>query len=101
MHAVINRLKLATPIDPAVFARAQEELPPRVAEVDGLRAFHVLRAAEDELVVLILADTAEALDELRDRVGNAWMRENIVPHLAGGTDRMIAEGLVGWDRPAG
>lgn len=101
MHAVINRLKLATPVDSAVFARAQEELPPRVAEVDGLRAFHVMRVAEDELVVLILADRAEALDELRDRVGNAWMREHIVPHLAGGTERMIAEGLVSWDRAAG
>lgn len=101
MHAVINRLKLATPVDPAVFARAQEELLPQVAEVDGIRAFHLLRASDDELVVLILGDTAQALDDLRDRAGNAWMREHIVPHLAGGTDRVVAEGLVGWDRPAG
>jgi hypothetical protein len=98
MHAVVNRLRLAHPIDSPVFENAQRELPPRAAEIEGLRAFHVLRAGDDELSVLILGDTPEALERMRTEVGNDWMRENIVPHLAGGTERVVAESVVSWER---
>jgi len=98
MHAVVNRLRLARPIDPSVFEAAQRELPPRAAEIDGLRAFHVLRAGDDELIVLIMGDTPEALEQMRTEVGNDWMRENVVPHLAGGTERIVTEAVVSWER---
>ena len=98
MHAVVNRLRLARPIDQSVFENAQRELPPRAAEIEDLRAFHVLRAGDDELIVLILGDAPEALERMRTEVGNDWMRENIVPHLAGGTERVVAESVVSWER---
>ena len=98
MHAVVNRLRLARPIDQSVFENAQRELPPRATEIEDLRAFHVLRAGDDELIVLILGDTPEALERMRTEVGNDWMRENIVPHLAGGTERVVAESVVSWER---
>ena len=98
MHAVVNRLRLAQPIDPAVFEAAQRELPPRAAQIDGLRAFHVLRVGDDELVVLVIGDTPDALDRMRDEVGNAWMREQIVPHLAGGTERLVGQAVVSYER---
>jgi hypothetical protein len=98
MHAVVNRLRLARPIDSSVFENAQRDLPPRAAEIEGLRAFHVLRAGDDELVVLIMGDTPEALEQMRAEVGNDWMRENVVAHLAGGTERVVAEAVVSWER---
>jgi hypothetical protein len=98
MHAVVNRLRLARPIDPAVFEAAQRDLPARAAQIEGLRAFHVLRAGDDELLLLILGDTPEALERMRSEVGNDWMVENIVPHLAGGTERTVGEAVVSWDR---
>ena len=98
MHAVVNRLRLARAIAPSVFEDAQRELPPRAAEIEGLRAFHVLRAGDEELIVLIMGDTPAALEQMRAEVGNDWMRENVVPHLAGGTERVVAQSVVSWER---
>ncbi len=98
MHAVVNRLRLQTPVPDEVFAAAQRQLPARVAEIPGIRAFHVLRAGAEELVVLILADDADSIERMRAEIGDAWMRENVVPHLAGPTERVVAEGVVSFER---
>ena len=98
MHAVVNRLRLKHPIDPEVFAAAQRDLPPRAAQIDGLLAFHVVRVADDELVVVILGDSAAALERMRDEIGNEWMSDNIVPHLAAPTDRIAGESVVSFQR---
>jgi hypothetical protein len=98
VHAVVNRIRLKSPIDPEVFAAAQRELPPRAAQIDGLRAFHLLRAADDDLIVVILADHAEALEQMRSEIGNDWMRENVVPHAAGPPERLVGEAVVSYER---
>jgi hypothetical protein len=98
MHAVVNRLRLAHPIDRSIFEDAQRELPPRAARIEGLRAFHVLQVSDDELLLLIFGDTPDALERMRTEVGNDWMREHIVPHLAGGTERLVAQAVVSWER---
>jgi hypothetical protein len=98
MHAVINRLRLKRPIDPEVFAAARRDLVPRVARVAGIAAFHVVQVADDELVVVILGDDGAALERLRDEAGNAWMTENITPHLAAGTERQVGESVVAYTR---
>lgn len=98
MHAVVNRLRLAHPIDPSVFEAAQRDLPPRAAQIEGLRGFHLLRVSDDELVLVILGDTPQALERMRDEIGNDWMRENVVPHLAGGTERLVGEAVVSFER---
>lgn len=98
MQAVVNRIRLKSPIDAAVFAVARRDIPPRAAEIEGLQAFHVLRVSEDELVVLVIGDSEEALDRMRAEVGNAWMRENVVPHAAAPPERVVGEAVVSFQR---
>lgn len=45
MHAVINRIRLAEPLDEGVFAAAQRELPPQAAQIEGLSAVSYERGA--------------------------------------------------------
>lgn len=99
MHAVINRIHLATPIDDGVFAAAQRELPPRAAQVDGLIAFHVFRGSDPhELGVLIVGERPEALEQMRRQIGNAWMSEHVVPHAVAPPERFVGEAVVSFER---
>ncbi len=91
MHAVINRIRLKEPIDEAVYVAAQAELPARVAEIDGIRALYLVRSGEDDLLVVILGDSPEAIDQMRDEIGNEWMRAHVVPHAAGPPERGLGE----------
>jgi hypothetical protein len=50
VYAVVNRLRLSIPVPGEVFEAAQRDIPPRAALIEGLRAFHVLRVGEEELV---------------------------------------------------
>lgn len=89
MHAVVNRLRLSTPIPPEVWARAQEEVPPRARAVPGFKALHVIQVSDDEVVLVVVADSAETLDRVATEVGNTWMRDNVIPHLAAPPERQV------------
>lgn len=98
MHAVVNRIRLARPIPDEVFASAAREVMPRVEAIEGLRAMHLVSAGEHELVVVLLADSPEALERTRVEVGNAWMRENVVPYAAGAPERVTGEVVASFER---
>jgi hypothetical protein len=89
MHAVINELSLATPIDPQVWEQARTELLPKMAAVDGFHAVHIVELSPDKVVLVILADSAEALNRIATEAGNSFMVEHIVPHLAGPPQRQV------------
>ncbi len=98
MHAVVNRISLKSPIDPAVFEAAHRDIPARAAEIEGLRAFHLIRCGEEDLLVVIIAETEQALERMRSEIGNDWMRENVIPHAAGPPDRLSGELVVSFER---
>jgi len=101
MHAVINRIRLAEPLDDEVFAAAQRELPPLAAQIEGLTGFHVLRGADPhELTVVVVGEHPAALEAMRERVGNGWMREHVVPHAAAPPERFVGEAVVSYERDA-
>jgi hypothetical protein len=52
---------------------------------------YVIEVTEEEVVLVVVADTAETLDRVATEVGNAWMRENVIPHLAGPPDRQMGK----------
>jgi len=98
MHAVVNRIRLNGPIDDEVYVAAQRDLPDRVASIDGIRAFYVVRCGDDDLVVVILGDSQEVIDQMRIEIGNDWMRANIVPHAASPPDRLVGEIVAAYER---
>ncbi len=91
MYAVVNRLRLKSAIPPEVWERAQAELPARAREVPGFEALYVIEVADDEVVLLVVGDTAETLDRVASEVGNDWMTDNVIPHLAAPPDRQIGK----------
>ena len=97
MHAVVNRIRLKEPIADEAFREAETQMPARAAAVDGLRAVRLIRAG-DELLVVILADHEAALEAFRESFGNAWMRENVIPHAAGPPERLVGEVVASYDR---
>jgi hypothetical protein len=98
MHAVINRIPLREPLDDAALAAAQDDLDAQAAQVDGLAAIHVLRTRDDELVVLVFGDDEAALDRTREQLGNAFMREHVIPHAAGPPERIVTEIVLSYQR---
>ena len=91
MYAVVNRLRLSKPIPPEVWERAQAEVPPLARQVPGFKSLHVIEISDDEIVLVVVADSAETLDRVATEVGNAWMRENVIPYLASPPDRQIGK----------
>jgi hypothetical protein len=68
MHAVVNRIRLKDPIDDEVYTAAQRDLPNRVARNGGIRAFYLVRCGDDDLLVVILGDSQEAIDQMRAEI---------------------------------
>jgi hypothetical protein len=97
MYAVVNRLRLSTPIPPEVWERAQAEVPARAREVPGFEALHVIEISDEEIVLVVIADTAETLDRVATEVGNTWMRDNVIPHLAGPPERQTGKVVASSD----
>jgi hypothetical protein len=69
MHAVVNRLRLKAPIPAEVWSRAQVEVPPLARQVPGFKSLYVVELTEEEVVLVVVGDTAETLDRVATEVG--------------------------------
>lgn len=95
---IVNRVRLAEPLPEQVLARAREELPARAAAIAGMRSLHVVPVGADELLVVLAGDDEQAIDRLREEVGNDFMRRHVIPHAAGPPERSGGEAAVDWFR---
>ncbi len=91
MHAVVNELTFAQPVDAALFLQARDEMEAAMRAVPGFEAFHVVRTSDTTAVLLIVAASAETLDRLATEVGSPWMRAHVVPLLAAPPGRQVGE----------
>jgi hypothetical protein len=98
MHAVINRISLKHPLEDEVYAAAQRDLPDRVAAIEGIHALYLVRSGDHDLLVVILGDSREAIDQMRDQIGNDWMRANVIPHATQPPDRVTGEVVTAFER---
>jgi hypothetical protein len=89
MAAVVNVLKFKESVDPALFEAAIRELVSDMRAIDGFEALHIVQTADNEVILIILADTVETLDRLATEVGSPWMSAHVVPLLAGPPQRHI------------
>jgi hypothetical protein len=101
MHTVVNRIPLREPLSEAELAAAQRDLNALAPSVEGLEAIHLLRTDGGDLIVLVFGADADALERTREELGNAWMRQYVIPHAAGPPERTVAELLLGWQRARG
>jgi hypothetical protein len=89
MHAVINTLRFKNSVDRALFMRAEHELADQMRTIEGFQGFRVVQVSDDQIVLVIFADSAEVLDRMAAELGNGWMAANVAPLLDGPPDRRI------------
>lgn len=80
MYTVVNHLYLNVPIKP-IRQSAEQDLLPRFRDLPGFRAFNLVKAAEDHLIVIIFWESLENANHGASIIGPAWFAQNIAPHL--------------------
>ncbi|MFL6182480.1 MAG: hypothetical protein ACJ73J_09230 [Actinomycetes bacterium] len=96
MHAVVNHLQFEDDVDPAIFA-SMDQVMSQMRGIAGFAGAHVVQTSAREVVLVILADRPETLDRVATEVGSPWMREHVVPLLAGPPDRRVGPVLISAD----
>lgn len=86
MHAVVNHLRLSTPLDADIVERMNAELMAKAAEISGFVNAYCVQVADDGLVMIVVCATEESLERVHQEVGSPWIGGNLLPYLAG-TDR--------------
>jgi hypothetical protein len=89
LHVVVNHLHLRDPLAETT-VQAAEEAVQRVVDAGALAA-QIAKADDKHLILILTFASAEDADRIARDVGGPWMRENIVPLLARGTERSVAE----------
>lgn len=91
MRAVFSRVELKEPIpDDAFDLTALED---KARAIEGFVSIQMIRL-EHALVLIITGEDDEAIDRIRDEVGNNWMREHVIPRAAGPPDRQVGDVVV-------
>jgi hypothetical protein len=88
MHAVVNHMKLSTPLDDNIIDRMNSELMAKIAKMPGVANALCVQVADDGIVVVVVCESAESLERVHQEVGLPWVRENLKPYLAS-TDRKV------------
>ena len=89
MHMVVNHLRLREPLGEETVAALQDGA--QLAVDAGALAARVAKVDERHVILILEFSTAEDADRMARDVGGPWMRANISPLLAGGTDRSLGE----------
>ncbi len=89
MHIVVNHLRLSEPVAGSTM-QAMRDGVQLVVDAGGLAA-DVAKVDDRHLILVLRFASSEDADRISREVGGPWMRENIVPLLANGTDRSVGE----------
>lgn len=89
MHVVVNHLRLREPAPDDLAARLDVGLR-LVVDAGGL-AGQVVQVDDRHLILILTFESAEDADRAAREAGGPWMREHIVPLLAGGTERSLGK----------
>jgi len=92
MHAIVNTLKLARPLDAPLLRKIKEEFFPHVREANaGFLGAKIVQVSELEVVLLAFYANREVLDEVSSKIAGPWFAENVRPYLAGPVTRSVGE----------
>lgn len=87
MYVVVNHLHFRDPVTDAT-VEATRDAVQQVVDAGALAA-RVVEVEDTHLILLLDFPSQEDADRVSREVGGPWMRENIVPLLAGGTERSV------------
>jgi hypothetical protein len=94
MHAVVNHLPIKPGTDWTGLARKFEEFRAMIKHPE-FRGAALLRAGENEGIVIVVFETRQTLDELSQKLAAPWFAENVRPLLAGPVARSVGEVIAG------
>jgi hypothetical protein len=89
VHVVVNHLHLREPLPDETLQSAQDVLQ-AVVQAGGLAA-RVIEVEPRHLILLLEFPSAEDAERISKEVGGPWMRANVVPLLAGDTERSVGK----------
>jgi hypothetical protein len=87
--AFVEHLQFKDPVDPELFETAERELVPQLRTIDGFRGFHVMHTSDHDVVLVVMGDNLEALGQIADELGSAWMHDTVMPLLAHPPERHV------------
>ncbi len=93
MFAVVNHLYLTKPVDEFREPLERDGLP-LLASQPGFIAFHLVRAADDHAIVVILWESPAAAQNGAAVFGPTWFHNNIIPYLKSEQQRSVGPVLV-------
>jgi hypothetical protein len=96
MYTVVNHLYLNVPVE-TIRDSAQQSLLPIFKELPGFRAFNLVKAADDHLIVLIYWGSLEDANHGASVIGPSWFAQNIIPHLKSEQQRSIGEVILQYE----
>ncbi|HEY2354693.1 MAG TPA: hypothetical protein VGH79_07345 [Gaiellaceae bacterium] len=96
VHVVVNHLRLRDPLTEETVQACREGVR-LVLEAGGSRG-QVVKVDERHLILILEFSSAEEANRIAREVGGPWMREHIVPLLAGDTERHLGEVIASTDR---
>ncbi|MCB1281019.1 MAG: hypothetical protein KDB18_05805 [Salinibacterium sp.] len=91
MHAVVNKLTLAKPLDDALLGAIDRELGPTMRKQEGFVGFHVVSVSDSEAILVVLFDSRERLDAISREIAAPWFAEHVRPYLGGPVERVVGE----------
>ena len=94
MHAIVNRLPIKPDTDWNALTAKVDGFNAAIKHPD-FRGLSLIRAGDNEAIVLVLFATRPALDEVSRDIAAPWFAENMRPHLAGAVSRSVGEIVAG------
>jgi hypothetical protein len=88
MHAVVNYMRLSVPLSSNIIGRMSAELMSSLAKMPGFEDALCVQTADDDIVIIVICESEEALERCHQEVGSPWVGPNLGPYLAS-TDRRV------------
>lgn len=93
MRVVVSHLRFVDPIPQSVVESAQDTMRALV-DAGGLDA-RLVKVDETHAVLVLAFPDLESEERIKSEIGGPWMRDHVVPLLAGPTERSSGEVVAG------
>jgi hypothetical protein len=82
MHVVVNHLHFGEPPPQAALDALDGDVGAAARAIPGFVSAHLAEVDEHHYLMLVVGETAEALQRISAEVGGPWVQEHLAPHFA-------------------